>query len=152
SHARNVGRQADKRAAARAGRGDDRRSRRGGEGADRLFELQAGGARERRARNVSSAHRERHAHRGRRVRTQLRKQSWLTRAAKDGLNAMSRITDPRFDGIDCERSFLTGVIDDDESMSLEMDFCLTEGHPRYAAPEPGEDGCYRGGYIRFADI
>ena len=65
---------------------------------------------------------------------------------------MSRITDPRFEGIDFERSFLTGVIYDDESLSLEMDFLLTEGHPRYEAPEPGGEGCYRGGYIRFGDI
>jgi hypothetical protein len=65
---------------------------------------------------------------------------------------MSRITDPRFDGIDFERSFLTGVIYDDESLSLEMDFHLAEGHPRYAPPQPDEDGCYRGGYIRFGDI
>ena len=65
---------------------------------------------------------------------------------------MSRITDTRFDGIDFERSFLTGVIYDDESLSLEMDFRVTEQHARYAPPAPGEDGCYRGGYIRFADI
>jgi len=65
---------------------------------------------------------------------------------------MSRITDPRFEGIDFERSFLTGVIYDDESLSLEMDFRVTEGHPRYAAPQPDEEGCYRGGYIRFGDI
>ena len=65
---------------------------------------------------------------------------------------MSRITDPRFQGIDFERSFLTGVIYDDESLSLEMDFRLTEGHPRYAPPQPDEEGCYRGGYIRFGDI
>jgi hypothetical protein len=65
---------------------------------------------------------------------------------------MSRITDPRFDGIDFERSFLTGVIYDDESLSLEMDFRLTDGHPRYSPPKPGEDGCYRSGYIRFAEI
>ena len=65
---------------------------------------------------------------------------------------MSRITDPRFEGIDFEHSFLTGVIYDDESLSLEMDFRVTEGHPRYAAPQPGEEGCYRGGYIRFGDI
>jgi hypothetical protein len=65
---------------------------------------------------------------------------------------MSRITDPRFEGIDFERSYLTGVIYDDESLSLEMDFYLTEGHPRYAAPEQGEEGCFRGGYIRFGEI
>jgi hypothetical protein len=25
-------------------------------------------------------------------------------------------------------------------------------HPDYAAPQDGDDGCYRGGFIRFADI
>ena len=65
---------------------------------------------------------------------------------------MSRITDPRFEGIDFERSYLTGVIYDDESLSLEMDFRLTEQHPGFAQPAPDEEGCYRGGYIRFADI
>jgi len=65
---------------------------------------------------------------------------------------MSRITDPRFDGIDFDRSYLTGVIYDDESLTLEMDFNLTEQHPKHAPPKPDEDGCYRGGYIRFADI
>ena len=65
---------------------------------------------------------------------------------------MSSISDPRFKGIDFENSYLTGVIYDDESLTLEMDFSLTELHPDYAAPQDGEDGCYRGGYIRFADI
>ena len=65
---------------------------------------------------------------------------------------MSRITDPRFDGIDFNRSYLTGVIYDDESLTLEMDFNLTEQHPKHAPPKPDEEGCYRGGYIRFADI
>ena len=65
---------------------------------------------------------------------------------------MSRITDPRFDGIDFEHSYLTGVIYDDESLSLEMDFRLTERHPRYAQPDADDEGCYRGGYIRFAEI
>ena len=65
---------------------------------------------------------------------------------------MSRITDPRFDGIDFDRSYLTGVIYDDESLTLEMDFNLTEQHPKHAPPAPDEEGCYRGGYIRFAEI
>jgi hypothetical protein len=65
---------------------------------------------------------------------------------------MSTVSDPRFKGIDFERSYLLGVIYDDESLTLEMDFRLTETHPEYAAPQPGEEGCYRGGFIRFADI
>ena len=65
---------------------------------------------------------------------------------------MSRIADPRFKGIDFEKSYLTGVIYDDESLTLEMDFNLAELHPDYAAPDDGEEGCFRSGYIRFADI
>lgn len=65
---------------------------------------------------------------------------------------MNQIGDPRFDGIDFGRSFLLGVIYDDESLTLEMEFNLTERHPRYATPSEGENGCYRGGYVRFAEI
>jgi len=65
---------------------------------------------------------------------------------------MGSITDQRFKGIDFEQSYLLGVIYDDESLTLEMDFNLTELHPEYAAPAAGEEGCYRGGFIRFADI
>jgi len=65
---------------------------------------------------------------------------------------MSSISDPRFKGIDFQRSYLTGVIYDDESLTLEMDFNLTEIHPDYGTPQEGDDGCYRSGYIRFADI
>src|SRR3990170_138084 len=65
---------------------------------------------------------------------------------------MSTVSDPRFKGIDFERSYLLGVIYDDESLTLEMDFRLSETHPEYVAPQAGEEGCYRGGFIRFADI
>lgn len=65
---------------------------------------------------------------------------------------MSAISDPKLKGIDFERSFLLGVIYDDESLTLEMDFRLTESHPEYSTPPAGEDGCYRGGFVRFADI
>jgi len=53
-------------------------------------------------------------------------------------------------GIDFEHSYLMNVIYDDESLTLEMDWRLEPGHPRYA--EAGEGGCYRQGFIRFADI
>ena len=65
---------------------------------------------------------------------------------------MSTVSDPRFSGIDFERSYLLGVIYDDESLTLEMEFNLTEQHPGYQPPQPGEEGCFRGGYVRFAEI
>jgi hypothetical protein len=65
---------------------------------------------------------------------------------------MSDVNDPRFEGIDFEHSYLLGVIYDDESLTLEMEFNLTADHPRYAAPADGEEGCFRQGFVRFADI
>ncbi|WP_374405771.1 hypothetical protein [Pelagerythrobacter sp.] len=59
---------------------------------------------------------------------------------------------PRLDGIDLPTSYILGVIYDDESLTLEMDFHLLDGHPRYAAPEDGAEGCYRKGFVRFADL
>lgn len=65
---------------------------------------------------------------------------------------MGQISDPRFDGIDFEKSYVLGVIYDDESLTLELDFNLTPDHPGYTSPQPDQDGCYRAGYVRFADI
>jgi hypothetical protein len=65
---------------------------------------------------------------------------------------MSTISDPRFKGFDFEKSYVLGVIYDDQSLTLEMDFKLTELHPEYVEPAKGEEGCYRNGFIRFADI
>ena len=65
---------------------------------------------------------------------------------------MGNVSDPRFKGIDFGQSYLLGVIYDDESLTLEMDFRLNEAHPEYAAPQDGDEGCYRGGFIRFAEI
>ena len=58
---------------------------------------------------------------------------------------------PRLEFVDLESSYLLGVIYDDVSLTLEMDFHLLEGHPRYAVPD-NDDSCYRNGFIRFADI
>ena len=58
---------------------------------------------------------------------------------------------PKLEGIDLPASYILGVIYDDESLTLEMDFRLLGNHPRYAPPEGGGP-CYRNGFIRFADI
>lgn len=58
---------------------------------------------------------------------------------------------PKLAGIDLVTSYILGVIYDDESLTLEMDFHLLEEHPRYSPPE-NDDGCYRKGFIRFADL
>lgn len=59
---------------------------------------------------------------------------------------------PKLAGIAIETSYLLGVIYDDQSLTLEMDFHLTDGHPSFTLPEPGDEGCYRQGFIRFAEI
>ena len=65
---------------------------------------------------------------------------------------MGQISDPKFEGIDFDKSYVLGVIYDDESLTLELDFNLTPAHGAYVKPEPGAEGCYRQGYIRFANI
>lgn len=58
---------------------------------------------------------------------------------------------PKLAGIDLDTSYIIGVIYDDDSLTLEMDFHLLPGHPRYEEPD-SEEGCYRKGFIRFADF
>jgi hypothetical protein len=58
---------------------------------------------------------------------------------------------PKLAGIDIETSYILGVIYDDESLTLEMDFHLLEDHPAYTAPD-GDEGCYKQGFVRFADM
>jgi len=64
---------------------------------------------------------------------------------------MAGRTHPKLDGIDLDKSYIMGVIYDDESLTLEMDFKVLEGHPRYEQTDDAE-GCYRRGFIRFADF
>ncbi len=65
---------------------------------------------------------------------------------------MSPISDPKFEGIDFQHSYVLGVIYDDESLTLEMDFRLTEQHPQFASTDEGEEGRFGNGFVRFADI
>ncbi|MDN3645570.1 hypothetical protein QWY75_05030 [Pontixanthobacter aestiaquae] len=58
---------------------------------------------------------------------------------------------PKLAGIEMETSYILGVIYDDESLTLEMDFHLLEDHPAYEQSETDE-GCYKQGFIRFADM
>ncbi len=55
-------------------------------------------------------------------------------------------------GIDFPNSYLMNVIYDDESLTLEFDYALEPEHPKYSAPNAGDTGCFRPGFIRFADI
>lgn len=58
---------------------------------------------------------------------------------------------PKLEGIDIDTSYILGVIYDDESLTLEMDFHLLDNHPHYEKSDNPE-GCYRNGFIRFADF
>ena len=64
---------------------------------------------------------------------------------------MAGATHPKLEAIDLEKSYIMGVIYDDESLTLEMDFHLLDSHPRYEEPD-SDEGCYRKGFIRFADF
>lgn len=65
---------------------------------------------------------------------------------------MSGGGDPKLAGIDLPSSHILGVIYDDESVTLEMDFRLLASHPRFQPPGDGSGGCYGKGFIRFADL
>ena len=64
---------------------------------------------------------------------------------------MSDVAD-RFSGLDLENSYLLNVIYDDRSLTLEMDFRLNPRHPAYEEPAADAEGCFRNGFIRFAQI
>ncbi|WP_284125240.1 hypothetical protein [Parerythrobacter aestuarii] len=61
-------------------------------------------------------------------------------------------THPKLEKINLDKSYILGVIYDDESLTLEMDFRLEADHPEFKAPEAGQDGCYRQGFVRFSDM
>ena len=61
-------------------------------------------------------------------------------------------THPKLAKIDLDKSYILGVIYDDESLTLEMDFRLEADHPEFRPPEEGQDGRYRQGFVRFSDM
>ncbi|SMQ74332.1 hypothetical protein SAMN06297468_2564 [Altererythrobacter xiamenensis] len=64
---------------------------------------------------------------------------------------MSGEKHPKLENVDLDTSYVLGVIYDDVSLTLEMDFHLLEGHPRFEHTD-AEEGCYRKGFIRFSDM
>lgn len=64
---------------------------------------------------------------------------------------MSSETHPKLMNVDLDTSYILGVIYDDVSLTLEMDFHILEGHPRYE-PTDAEEGCYRKGFMRFGEM
>jgi hypothetical protein len=51
-----------------------------------------------------------------------------------------------------EDSHVLGLAEEPGSISFEMDFVLTEGHPFYAEPKPAEQYCYQRGWLVFAGL
>lgn len=64
---------------------------------------------------------------------------------------MSSETHPKLENVDLDTSYILGVIYDDVSLMLEMDFHILEGHPRYELTD-AEEGCYRKGFMRFGEL
>lgn len=59
---------------------------------------------------------------------------------------------PKLAKIDLDRSYILGVIYDDQSLTLELDFRLEADHPDFVPPKKGEEGCYRQGFVKFSDL
>ena len=55
---------------------------------------------------------------------------------------------PKLEAIDLESSRILDVIYDDESVTLEMSFCLAPDHPR----NDTDEAAMRTGFIRFANF
>ncbi|MXO90108.1 hypothetical protein [Pontixanthobacter aquaemixtae] len=64
---------------------------------------------------------------------------------------MAEVNHPKLAGIDLKTSYILGVIYDDESLTLEIDFHLLDDHPSFGKPE-NEEGCYKQGFIRFSEM
>lgn len=64
---------------------------------------------------------------------------------------MSAQTHPKLANIDVNSSYILGVIYDDVSLTLEMDFHVLEGHERYVKSDDPE-GCYLKGFMTFKDM
>ena len=63
---------------------------------------------------------------------------------------MGKSVADRFEGIALEDSFVCGVITDDDSLTLEMDFALQPGHPQYEGD--GASLSHNPGSVRFGGL
>lgn len=59
---------------------------------------------------------------------------------------------PSLAGYYLEDSFVLGITSDQQSLAFELEVVLTEDHPHYAAPQPGEQYCYAHGVLTFDDV
>ncbi|KEI43746.1 hypothetical protein [Saccharopolyspora rectivirgula] len=56
---------------------------------------------------------------------------------------------PEFAGIYLEDSYVLGITEESGVLEFSVDFVLTESHPRYRPPRPGEQNCYVTGALTF---
>lgn len=63
---------------------------------------------------------------------------------------MTAAAHPNLSHIDLASSHILGMIYDDSSLTLEMDFYLLDDHPRF--PPRSDGACYLTGCIRLGDI
>lgn len=57
-----------------------------------------------------------------------------------------------FEEVYLEDSFVLAVRAEPGALTIDLDVVLREGHPRYEAPGPDEQNCYRRGRIRFEEV
>lgn len=51
-----------------------------------------------------------------------------------------------------EDSFVLAITSGQQSLSFQLEVVLTEDHPDYTGPQPGEQYCYAHGVLTFHDI
>lgn len=59
---------------------------------------------------------------------------------------------PALRGIYLEDSYVMGIEEREGGISFTVDAVLTEDHPRYHSPKPGEQYCYAGIVLDFGSV
>ena len=59
---------------------------------------------------------------------------------------------PPFRELRLEESYVLGIRDLPSELRFDMEFVLTERHPAYRAPAPGQDQCFRRGRLIFRNV
>ncbi len=59
---------------------------------------------------------------------------------------------PAFDGLDLTESFILSWEHRENLLRFEVDFVLTEDHPAFHPPIPGEWACFRRGALEFPNV
>jgi hypothetical protein len=56
------------------------------------------------------------------------------------------------DNVYLEESWVLGVYESDDDLTFDLEVVLTDGHPQWEPPKPGEMYCYRRTALTFSNV